>query len=149
MSVKLLTDELDIVRCFAVYQELRPHLSSADELVKRVITQFTEGFQLAAIFDADNKVLAVISKEKKESLHMLAKLNEFGDPQTMKIGKRSNGKDYAEERKTLETFYEYYVENAQEVKDFINMFAINADSFDYNVFFKEEAPVVPSSIVTV
>ena len=102
-----------------------------------------------AIFDADNKVLAVISKEKKESLHMLAKLNEFGDPQTMKIGKRSNGKDYAEERKTLETFYEYYVENAQEVKDFINMFAINADSFDYNVFFKEEAPVVPSSIVTV
>lgn len=56
MSVKLLTDELDIARCFAVYQELRPHLSYADELVNRVITQFTEGFQLAAIFDADNAV---------------------------------------------------------------------------------------------
>ena len=102
-----------------------------------------------AIFDADNKVLAVISIEKKESLHMLAKLNEFGDPQTMKIGKRSNGKDYAEERKTLETFYEYYVENINEVENFINIFAINADSFDYKQYFVEEKPATPSSIVTV
>jgi len=102
-----------------------------------------------AIFDADNKVLAVISKEKKESLHMLAKLNEFGDPQTMKIGRRANGKDFAEERKTLETFYEYYVENISEVENFINMFAINADSFDYKQYFVEEKPATPSSIVTV
>jgi hypothetical protein len=102
-----------------------------------------------AIFDADNKVLAVISKEKKESLHMLAKLNEFGDPQTMKIGRRANGKDYAEERKTLETFYEYYVENVSEVENFIKMFAINADSFDYAQYFVEEPKTAPSSIVTV
>ena len=101
------------------------------------------------IFDADNKVLAVISKEKKESLHMLAKLNEFGDPQTMKIGRRANGKDYAEERKTLETFYEYYVENVSEVENFIKMFAINADSFDYSQYFVEEPKTAPSSIVTV
>ena len=101
------------------------------------------------IFDADNKVLAVISKEKKESLHMLAKLNEFGDPQTMKIGRRANGKDYAEERKTLETFYEYYVENVSEVENFIKMFAINADSFDYAQYFVEEPKTAPSSIVTV
>ncbi len=102
-----------------------------------------------AIFDADNKVLAVISKEKKESLHMLAKLNEFGDPQTMKIGRRANGKDYAEERKTLETFYEYYVENVNEVENFIKMFAINADSFDYAQYFVEEPKTAPSSLVTV
>jgi len=102
-----------------------------------------------AIFDFDNKVLAVVSREKKDSLHMLAKLNEFGDPQTMKIGKRSNGKDYAEERKTLETYYEYYVEKADEVENLINMFAINADSFDYKQYFVEEKPTLPSSIVTV
>jgi len=102
-----------------------------------------------AIFDFDNKVLAVVSREKKDSLHMLAKLNEFGDPQTMKIGKRSNGKDYAEERKTLETYYEYYVEKVDEVENLINMFAINADSFDYKQYLVEEKPTVPSSIVTV
>ena len=105
------------------------------------------------IFDAENKVLAVISKEKKESLHMLAKLNEFGDPQTLKIGRRTNGKDYAEERKTLETFYEYYVENAEEVKYLLTSLAINADSFDYSVYLdaapKSKIEAAPSLIQTV
>ena len=102
-----------------------------------------------AIFDFDNKVLAVVSREKKDSLHMLAKLNEFGDPQTMKIGKRANGKDYAEERKTLETYYEYYVEKLDEIESLIKMFAINEDSFDYKQYFVEETKPTPSSIVTV
>ena len=30
-----------------------------------------------AIFDLDSKVLALISKEKKESMHMVAKLNDM------------------------------------------------------------------------
>lgn len=104
-----------------------------------------------AIFDPEAKVLALIGKEKKQSLHMLAKLNEFGDPQPMRIGKRSNGKDYAEERKTIETYYEYYVESPEEIKNIINLLALNADTFDYNQYVdaKPEAPVKQSSIVTV
>lgn len=103
-----------------------------------------------AIFDPEAKVLALIGKEKKQSLHMLAKLNEFGDPQTMKIGKRSNGKEYAEERKTIETYYEYYVESPEEIKDIINLLALNADTFDYNQYVDVvKAPVKQSSIVTV
>ena len=89
-----------------------------------------------AIYDMDSKVLAVIGKEKKESMHMVAKLNEWGDPQIMKIGKRNNGKEYAEERKTLETFYEYYIESAEDIVNFIKMVAINADSFDYDSHMK-------------
>lgn len=104
-----------------------------------------------AIFDPEAKVLALIGKEKKQSLHMLAKLNDFGDPQTMKIGKRSNGKDYAEERKTIETYYEYYVESPDEIKNIINMLALNADSFDYNQYLevKPKAAEKPSSIISV
>jgi len=83
-------------------------------------------------------VLAVISKQAKDSLHMVAKLNEWGDPQMMKIGKRQNGKDYAEERKTLNTFYEYYIEEPLEIKNFINMFAINADTFDFSQYVNAE-----------
>ena len=103
------------------------------------------------IFDPDSKVLALIGKEKKQSLHMLAKLNDFGDPQTMKIGKRSNGKDYAEERKTIETYYEYYIESPDEIKNIINMLALNADSFDYNQYLevKPKAAEKPSSIISV
>lgn len=89
-----------------------------------------------AIYDMDSKVLAVIGKEKKESMHMVAKLNEWGDPQMMKIGKRSNGKEYAEERKTLETFYEYYIESAEEIFNFIKLVAVNADSFDFDQYLK-------------
>jgi HD-GYP domain-containing protein (c-di-GMP phosphodiesterase class II) len=104
-----------------------------------------------AIFDLDSKVLALISKEKKESLHMVAKVNEWGDVVPMKIGKRSNGKDYAEERKSLETFYEYYIENAEEVKDIVSRLAVNADTFDITSFVeaKTEAPKVGNLISTI
>lgn len=91
-----------------------------------------------AIFDPDQKVLALIGKEAKDSMHMVAKLNEWGDPVMMKIGKRSNGKEYAEERKTLNTFYEYYVEVAEEITDFVKRFAINSDSFDIDQYLNAE-----------
>jgi hypothetical protein len=104
-----------------------------------------------AIFDLDSKVLALISKEKKESLHMVAKVNEWGDVVPMKIGKRSNGKDYAEERKTLETFYEYYVEDIKDVKDVVARLAINADTFDISSFIevKTEAPKTGNLITSI
>jgi len=80
---------------------------------------------------------------------MLPRLSDEGDVQFMKIGKRNNGKDYKEERKMLQTFYEYYIEHPQEIIDFINMFAVNAESFDYTQYLekKVEEPK-QSSILT-
>lgn len=104
-----------------------------------------------AIFDRDSKVLALIGKEKKQSMHMLAKLNDLGDVQRLKVGKRDNGKDYAEERKTLETYYEYYIEHPKEIVEIVNMLAINADSFDFNQYLETttaEAAKV-SNLITV
>lgn len=103
------------------------------------------------IFDVKAKVLAVISKESKQSLHMLPKLNDMGDVQYLKIGKKSNGKDYAEERKLLDTFYEYYIEDAAEVENFVKMFAANADSFDFTKYIDFEMPseeIKENNIVT-
>jgi hypothetical protein len=102
-----------------------------------------------AIYDVDSKVLAVIGRQKKESMHMVAKLNEWGDPVVMKIGKRNNGKEYAEERKTLETFYEYYIENQEEIVDFIKMVAVNADTFDYTTYTKQTAEAPTGSLLTI
>jgi hypothetical protein len=90
------------------------------------------------IFDLDAKVLAVIGKDGKDTMHMVAKLNEWGDPVTMKIGKRQNGKDYAEERKTLNTFYEYYIEESSEIAEFVKMFAVNNKSFDVDQYLNAE-----------
>lgn len=84
-----------------------------------------------AIYDPEGGVLVLISNVKKQSLHMLAKLDEQGDPVKLKKP-RVNLKPYPEERKTIETFQEYYVAEKSEIKDIINMFAINAESFDYS-----------------
>ncbi len=104
------------------------------------------------IFDVQQKVLAIISKESKESLHMLPKLNEVGDVSRLKIGKKENGKDYAEERKALVTFYEYYIENKAEIVDFIKDLAKNAESFEFQQYIDLEVPkegIVPqNNIIT-
>jgi hypothetical protein len=103
------------------------------------------------IFDVQTKTLAVISKESKESLHMLPRLTETGDVQRLKIGKKENGKDYAEERKALVTFYEYYLENEGDIIAFVTAFAENNESFDYQQYLKLEVPkegIPQPSIIT-
>ena len=104
------------------------------------------------IFDVTTKVLAIISKESKESLHMLPKLNEQGDVARLKIGKKENGKDYAEERKALVTFYEYYIEDRAEIEKFILHFAVNCSDFDYRQYMDlvvpKEGAAPQSSIIT-
>ncbi len=106
------------------------------------------------IFDVQQKVLAIISKESKESLHMLPKLNEQGDVARLKIGKKENGKDYAEERKALVTFYEYYMEDKAEIEGFIKHFAANSSDFNYKQYMDLEVPkegtaLAPSIITSV
>ena len=61
---------------------------------------------------------------------MLPKLTDLGDVNYLKIGKRENGKPYAEERKMLTTLYEYYIEDVADIKTFVNKFAENSDNFD-------------------
>ena len=97
------------------------------------------------IFDLDHKVLAIISKDKKESLQMVPKLSAFGDPEVLKIGKRPNGKDFAEERKMIDTYYEYYVENRDEAVELIKLLAVNADTFDYKQYIEAAPAEQPAS----
>jgi hypothetical protein len=92
------------------------------------------------IFDVQTKVLAIISKDSKESLHMLPKLTESGDVLRLKIGKKENGKDYAEERRALVTFYEYYIEDKEEALEFIWSVAENAQTFDFQQYIDLEIP---------
>ena len=103
------------------------------------------------IFDVNTKVLAIISKESKESFHMMPKLTDTGDVLRLKIGKKENGKDYAEERKALVTFYEYYIENKDEIVDFVITMSENGLAFDFQQYIDLEIPkegVPQSSIIT-
>ena len=94
-----------------------------------------------AIYDPEQKILAVISKESKETFQMVPKFDDKGDIMQAKRA-RSNGKDYAEERRALDTWYEYYVEEADDIKAFVEWFA-GAESVDMASTFID-APKVSS-----
>lgn len=72
--------------------------------------------------------LVMISKEKKNSVTMLPKLDENGD---RLVKSRSNGKDYKEERVHIETYTEHLFLEKEEIINFVKQIAVNADSFDY------------------
>lgn len=89
---------------------------------------FAEG-----IYDPDSKVLVMMSAQTKESVHMLPKLDDNGDATKAK-GPRPNGKLYREQRVTLSTWNEHYITEKDEIESFINMFAVNAKTFNYSTY---------------
>jgi hypothetical protein len=85
------------------------------------------------IFDPETKVFVVISKIRKTALHMLPKLDEYGQA-------ISGTKGTKQERHKIEVFQEFYVEDASAIEELIKIFAVNA-KFDYKKFMSssEEA----------
>jgi hypothetical protein len=96
-----------------------------------------------AIFDPGSKILAVISTIAKEAYHMVDKLDDNGDPQKMKLTRRTNGSDTKQERKLIKTYAEFYITNEEEIKNIINGFAVNADNFNYKQYLDVDAVPQP------
>ena len=79
-----------------------------------------------AIFDPEQKVLAVISKDIKEKPMMMPRLNDRGD---IIATKRASGEQgWQEQRIIMDAYYEYYIEDMSDIIAFIKMFAINDTS---------------------
>jgi len=57
-DVRLAETDEDIRRCFPVMQQLRPHLTSADELLERARRQMRDAGWRLAFTEADGKVAA-------------------------------------------------------------------------------------------
>ena len=83
------------------------------------------------IFDPDTKVFVVISKIKKTTLHMLPKLDEYGQAITGTKGMK-------QERHKLEVFQEFYVEDHAAIEELIKFMSINP-KFDYKKFMETKA----------
>lgn len=92
------------------------------------------------IYDPGLNILVVINKQFKESFHSIPKFDDNGDI-IMTKSARKNGKPYREERRAIDTYQEYYITEKEEQVNFINIFAMNADSFDFakHMEAKEEA----------
>lgn len=97
---------------------------------------FTEG-----IYDIDSKVLVMISNVKKDTFHMVPKIDDNGDPMMTKAP-RANGSRYKEERRQLETFQEYYITEKKEIDAFIKMVAINAGDFDFSQYLDKSNVII-------
>ncbi len=79
------------------------------------------------IFDPTSKVFVIISKVTKTSLHMLPKLDEYGKAVSGNRGAK-------QERRSIDTFQEYYIEEMDSIVDVVNLFAVNAKKFDITKF---------------
>ncbi len=86
------------------------------------------------IYDKESKVMVVISKQTKISLHMLPKLDENGYPTQVKSGPHA-GKQ-KQERKQLEVFYEFYIDNQTDMQNIIEHLAVNSD-FNWKQYLEE------------
>jgi len=93
------------------------------------------------IYDPQMKVLAVIGNIKKDIFHMMPKLDANGDPEMRKTPGR-DGSPMKQERRTIETFQEYYLEERAEIESFIKHFATNSDTYDYTTYLDMVAPEV-------
>ena len=76
----------------------------------RMIPVTLECPYVECILDPATKVFVVITKINKTSLHMIPRLDDNGDPIYVK-GARPNGRTVREERKTIDTFQEFYIED--------------------------------------
>ena len=100
-----------------------------------------------AMFDPTSGILAVISKVKKQAMHMVPRLDENGQPIRLKVPNMEAGKTVKEQRVQIETFSEIYITEKEEILQFIYMFAVNAEQFDVAPFFVDVKETKTSSII--
>lgn len=100
-----------------------------------------------AMYDPSSSILAVITKTKKDSFHMVPRLDENGQPMRLKAPSPETGKVIKEQRVTVETFSEFYITEKEEIDNFIKIFAINSDSFDYGSMMVDTSKIETSKII--
>jgi hypothetical protein len=94
------------------------------------------------LFSPAEKILVCIGKYMKGSYHMVPKLDDNGDEIPVKGKPRTNGKKVKEERRLVDTCSEHYVITEEEIREIINMFAVNPDALDLDEFFLSNSELV-------
>ena len=89
---------------------------------------------IEAMFDPSSGILACIGVNSKQSFHMVPRLDDKGQPMRLKVPNKTTGKTVKEQRVSQQTYSEYYIGEKNDIDNFINIFAINADTFDYKQF---------------
>lgn len=99
----------------------------------RLIPLSNDSTYAEGIYDPGAKTLALMSRQMGEMFRMVPKLNDNGDMEKAKAV-RQNGSQYKEERRVIKSSIEYYITDNSEIIELINLFAVNAPTFDYNQY---------------
>jgi hypothetical protein len=86
-----------------------------------------------ALFEPVSKSLVIFNKCTQTKFRMIPKINESGD-HVMPKKPRPDRQTYCEERKQMESFYEHYLVDPQDIREFVKRFAVNADNIDIEPF---------------
>tara|TARA_R110002126_G_scaffold79669_6_gene197679 strand:- start:1567 stop:2058 length:492 start_codon:yes stop_codon:yes gene_type:complete len=91
---------------------------------------------IEVIYERHTEMLIVLNKHYKDNFHMVPKLTDTGDTELMKPNQsqRNNQKSFKEKREKLHTYTEYFMINKDEQAEFIAMFAVNHEEFDFEKF---------------
>lgn len=95
----------------------------------RMIPLTQECPYVESFYDPVEKILVVLSKEKKESLAIVQKIDDYGN------GARKNNRPLVDRHRVV-SFKEFYITKSDEIKQFISLFAFNADEFDYHKYLE-------------
>lgn len=89
-----------------------------------------------AIYDPNQKVLAIISKNSKEKPMMMPKLSDKGLPTQIKKSDGTIG--LQEQRVMMQAYYEYYITEKADIREFVEKFSINPSHKAFQSFIKEK-----------
>ena len=100
------------------------------------------------LFSPREKMMVVIGKYMKQSYHMVPKLDDNGDEIPVKGKPRANGKKVKEERRLVDTCSEHYIVTEEEIREVIQMFAVNPDAIELDEFFLSDSELVGATATT-
>ena len=103
---------------------------------------------LEVIYHPIYRGLGMVLTHKKNAYEMIPSLDKEGNPIPKKKKVQQGEYPYVQERRMLENWHENVILTKEEMDVFINMFAINADSFDKEQFMKEPEPTVITPQIT-
>jgi len=100
---------------------------------------------IECLYNPMEKILAIIGKTKKDTFHMITKVDESGFPIKLKTGATAEN-PYKKQRVSQESYTEYYIRDRKEIESFIKTFAINHEEFDYMLTLDFEPMSPPDAI---
>lgn len=86
---------------------------------------------LEIVYMPEEKTLCIVNISKKLKYNFVPKLDESGDMIPVK-GKAH--RTFKEQREKIDIHHEHYLTKKEEIIEFVQMFAINADTFDFQKF---------------